>query len=706
MVKTKKPSPKSRPRTGKTPQEKIQELTRKNTRLQRKVEEFREKARQFEEIIRFEKVLSEISTRLVHLLADQIEREIELGLRRVVKFLGVDRGSVYIFSGDRTRIFRKYFWGMEGIPESAPVLEDQKFPWLSKKLQKGEMLVIPRVDDLPPEAAKDREELKKFRNLSSLVIPLAVGKNVFGAVTFGAVRAERNWPGGLIQRVRLVGEIFASALARKQSEEALRQAELEYRMVAEFPYDWEYWSNPDGTIRYMSPSCRRITGYSPDEFVNHPSLIREIILPIDRGAWDQHFRESRRGVLSHEIQFRIRKPDGQVRWIEHACQSVRSPQGEFLGYRVSNRDVTERRMAEEAARKKDESLAEAQRIAHMGNWHWNIETNELAWSDEVYRIFGLHPQEFGATYNAFLEFVHAGDREAVKEAVTRSLADPSILYGIEHRIVRPDHSERIVHERGEVTFDDGGRPIRMIGTVQDITERKQAEQMLQRSQEELRRLSVQLLSVQEEERKRIARELHDGIGQSLSAMKFLLENRLHWMEKNFPPGNLRDLESMVPMIQNAIEEVRRIQSDLRPPILDDLGILATISWFCREYQGIYGSIRVQRQLEVEEDEVPPPLKTVIYRVLQEAMNNVAKHSQATKILLSLRKVNDCLELVIQDNGVGVELDRIISRKSEKYGFGLSSMRERTELSGGFFSVQSGKGKGTTIQASWKVAAEA
>jgi signal transduction histidine kinase len=263
--------------------------------------------------------------------------------------------------------------------------------------------------------------------------------------------------------------------------------------------------------------------------------------------------------------------------------------------------------------------------------------------------------------------------------------------------------ERIVHERGEVTFDDGGRPIRMIGTVQDITERKRAEELLQRSQEELRRLSVQLLSVQEEERKRIARELHDGIGQSLSAMKFLLENRLQWMQKNSLLGNLQDLESMVPMIQNAIEEVRRIQSDLRPPILDDLGILATISWFCREYQGIYGCIRVERRLEVEEDEVPHPLKTVIYRVLQEAMNNVAKHSQATKVFLFLRKINSRLELVIQDNGVGIELDRIISRKSEKSGFGLSSMRERTELSGGFFSVQSRKGEGTTIQASWKVA---
>ncbi len=290
MVK-KKASPKSRTERGKGPQEKIRELTRKNDRLRREVKAFGQKERQLEEMIRFEKLLSEISTRLVNPPAEQIEREIERGLRRVVEFLGVDRGGVYIFSGDRTRISRKYFWGMEGIPESAPILEDQKFPWLSEKLRKGEILVIPRVDDLPEEAARDRETLKKFGKRSSLAIPLTVGENTLGAVTFGAVRAERNWPEDLIQRVRLVGAIFASALARKRSEEALRQAELEYRTVAEFTYDWEYWSNPDGTIRYMSPSCTRITGYSPDEFINHPSFIREIILPIDRELFEAVIRE-------------------------------------------------------------------------------------------------------------------------------------------------------------------------------------------------------------------------------------------------------------------------------------------------------------------------------------------------------------------------------------------------------------------------------
>ncbi len=686
----------------KAPGKKIRDLARENDRLVREVEELREKERQFKELIRFEKVLSEISSRLVHHPAEMIPQEIENGLSRVVEFLGVDRGAIYFFSGDTTRILRRFFWGREGIPESAPDLVEEAFPWISGNIRKGRMVAIPRVAELPEEAALDRENLKKLGNRSSLVIPLRVGENILGAVSFGAVLSEQSWPEELIQRVCIIGEIFANALARKQSEEALRQAGLEYQTVADFTYDWEYWANPDGSIRYMSPSCEKVTGYPPRVLIHRPSLIRKIILPIDRQIWDQHIRESRGGVPGHEIQFRIQKPDGQVRWIEHACQSVSGPQGEFLGYRVSNRDVTERKLAEEAARKKDESLAEAQRIAHLGNWHWNIETNELAWSDEAYRIFGLLPQEFGATYDAFLESVHPGDREAVQEAVNRSLADPSVPYSIEHRVVRPDGRERVVHERGEVTFDDGGRPIRMIGTVLDITERKQAEEMLQKSQEELRFLSAQLLSVQEEESKRIARELHDGIGQSLSALKFLLESRIQKMEKDSSPENLQPLESMVPMLQNAIEEVRRMQTDLRPPILDDLGILATISWFCREYQQIYASIRVEKDLEIGEQDVPPSLKTVVYRVMQEAMNNVAKHSRANRVRLSLFQEDGSIKLLIEDDGLGFNVQDVSSEDRPLRGLGLTSMRERTELSGGSFSLLSRKGKGTVIQASWKL----
>lgn len=133
------------------------------------------------------------------------------------------------------------------------------------------------------------------------------------------------------------------------------------------------------------------------------------------------------------------------------------------------------KQVDEALRRKEEALQEAQRLVHLGSWDWNIVTNELAWSDEVYRIFGLTPRQFGATYDAFLESVHPDDRRAVMDAVDASLADAEVPYSIEHRVVRPDGSERLVHERGEVTFDDDGKPVRMIGTVHDVTELREAE---------------------------------------------------------------------------------------------------------------------------------------------------------------------------------------------------------------------------------------
>lgn len=139
-----------------------------------------------------------------------------------------------------------------------------------------------------------------------------------------------------------------------------------------------------------------------------------------------------------------------------------------------------RKEAEDALRKREESLADAQRMAHLGNWEWDIINDELYWSDEVYRIFGLAPQEFGATYDAFLESVHPDDRETVKKYVNEALYKKR-PYGIDHRILLPDGTERIVHEQAEVVYDEAGKSMRMIGTVQDITESKRVEEQVQRN---------------------------------------------------------------------------------------------------------------------------------------------------------------------------------------------------------------------------------
>ncbi len=142
--------------------------------------------------------------------------------------------------------------------------------------------------------------------------------------------------------------------------------------------------------------------------------------------------------------------------------------------------------------KSEQSLAEAQSIAHLGSWEWDITSGRLRWSDEVYRIFGLHPQEFEATYEAFLSRVDPDDREAVRQAVDASLADPQKLYGIEHRVLRSDCTDRIVHEQGRVFFDQDQRPLRMIGTVLDITERKRAQAELEKALEQIGKLKEQL----------------------------------------------------------------------------------------------------------------------------------------------------------------------------------------------------------------------
>ena len=230
----------------------------------------------------------------------------------------------------------------------------------------------------------------------------------------------------------------------------------------------------------------------------------------------------------------------------------------------------------------------------------------------------------------------------------------------------------------------------------EISERKLAECALEESETELRRLSMQLLEAQEEERRRIALELHDGIGQSLSAIKFRVEGTLAAMrDRCMSCEQAADaLEPTIAMVQGAVDEIRRISMNLRPPILDDLGIVPTIRWFCRDFQSTYSDIRIWKRIDIDEIDVSKRLKPVVFRLLQEALNNIAKHSGADFVSISLVEKERMMELKIKDNGKGFESN------VAGPGIGFRSMRERTEHSGGVFSVESSVEEGTLIRAAW------
>jgi PAS domain S-box-containing protein len=305
---------------------------------------------------------------------------------------------------------------------------------------------------------------------------------------------------------------------------------------------------------------------------------------------------------------------------------------------------------------------------------------------------GYDPQEFLSDTNLFIRIIHPDD-QSIFINHQNEMNEKLTGGGAEFRILRPDGSQRWIAHLCQPVFDSEGHFLGHRGSNRDVTERNLAEEALRESEQRLRLLSSQLLTVQETERKRFAREIHDSLGQTLAAIKFGLESKLSQMNTGTAPPGV-SIENIISLTQNGIEEARRIQMDLRPSVLDDLGIAATIGWFTREFQKVYSHISVEKQVSIEENEIPDPLKTVLFRVMQEAMNNIAKHSQATLVHLSLRKKEGTIELSIEDNGSG------FNSRNIKQGLGLTSMIERTELSGGTFEVESIVGEGTTIKASW------
>ena len=226
--------------------------------------------------------------------------------------------------------------------------------------------------------------------------------------------------------------------------------------------------------------------------------------------------------------------------------------------------------------------------------------------------------------------------------------------------------------------------------------RHHAEEELGGTKAQLKDVSFKLLLAEETERKRIAQEIHDGIGQHWSTIKLRLETILRNLGKEIATP----LEDLLPVIQVGMEETRRIQMNLRPALLDDLGILATIDWFIREFKKANPDIQLITKVSIKEDQIPATIKTVIYRIMQEALNNIIKHSQAKVVNLGLAIKESKLEFVIQDSGQGFDLDALMSQQRTDKGLGVAGMKERAQFSGGLLHIESAKGSGTKIRTLW------
>ena len=357
-------------------------------------------------------------------------------------------------------------------------------------------------------------------------------------------------------------------------------------------------------------------------------------------------------------------------------------------------DVTERKRAEEQLKRSESQLAEAQHLAHVGSWSLDLRTNSVTWSDELYRIFGVQPSEFDHRYEAVLETTHPEDRDWLRSIIETSLKthEPFSAY---YRITLPTGELRVLHARGAVVTDERGNATRLHGTAQDVTERMQAEERLRATTEQLRALSARIHSAKEEEGTRIAREIHDELGAALSSLRWDLEAVDEAISEAGEQPRFQEvrkkIEAMMRLTDTTVNTVRRIASELRPIALDQLGLTEAVEWHAQQFQERTGII-VNCDCPLEDHVLNPEQSTDVFRIVQEALTNILRHAQATRVDISMEEMEGCFVMRISDNGRGITEDE----KSSQHTLGLLGMRERAHFADGSIEISGSDGKGTVV----------
>jgi PAS domain S-box-containing protein len=489
--------------------------------------------------------------------------------------------------------------------------------------------------------------------------------------------------------IELSGELCVLSLVqditeRKRAEEELRRSEAHLAEAQRIGHVGSWvWNVATGEC-FWTQEHFRIFGLDPETFKPTKENTQRLIHPEDLPTVEQTLEKAVRERSDFEVYYRMIRPsDGEIRYHRGVGHPVAKEQGEpeFIGMVV---DVTERQRAEEELRRSEAYLAEAQRLSHTGSWAWNVSTGDLFWSQEMFRIYGLDPKKVKPGYPMVLNYIHPEDRSRVQQTFEDAVRDKRD-YELAYRVVWADGAVRHVNNLAHPVFDQSGTLIEYVGTTIDTTERVHAE-------EEQTQLLRRLVTAQEEERRRIAREMHDQFGQELSALTLTLSALKREYGAQTKLGE--QFKSLEEIAKQLDADADILVWELRPTVLDDLGLLAALTNYVRrwsKHSGVRADLHVSR---MEKDRLTNEIETTLYRITQEALTNVAKHAGAGNVSILLERRSDSVSLIIEDDGIGFDAERAFGDVNG--GFGLIGMRERAMLVGGTLEIESEPGGGTTI----------
>jgi len=482
--------------------------------------------------------------------------------------------------------------------------------------------------------------------------------------------------------VAIVGAL-TDITQRRQVEDALRrERELLNRTVNNVPVMFATY-DAEGRILFVNRAWELTLGWGLGECRAHPDLMAEFYPEASE----------RRRVLGHIQEasgewedFRTRVRDGRV--LDTMWANVRLSDGTLIGI---GQDITERKAAERALAESEERLRLAVTAANQGLFDADVRTGASVVSPEYCRMLGYEPDELDMTHEVWLAQMHPDDRDAVAQHYGDYLAGRVGDYQAEFRLRAKDGTWKWILAVGKlVEWDANGRPKRFLGTHTDITARKAAEEEVRASRERIRELAFAQEQTREAERARMARELHDEMGQGLTGFKM----DLTWLRDRIPAADreaqTRAAEALG-LVNGMVDVVRRMSGELRPGVLDDLGLGPAIRWQVREFQRRSGLSTRLEGLEAIPD-MDPGRALAIFRIVQEALTNIARHAEATMVAITAVAAARRLRMEVCDDGRGVQL----GSETARVPLGILGMQERAAAWGGTVSVGLAAPRGTLV----------
>jgi PAS domain S-box-containing protein len=518
-----------------------------------------------EELHGFETLLAELSAGFVHLPADEVDKNIEGSLKRISEYLKVERSTLFELSDDKGKLYRTHSYAVRGVQEAQPAISEEQLPWWFDRVRRGQKVVLNRIpEDLPDEATAERQWFLKDSVKSHLAVPLVVDRSMVGVLTFRSSNSAREWPKEMIQRIELVGQVFANALERKLIHEKLRENAERLRLLVEttnvIPWQVGSASEPPRSFIYVGPQATKVLGYPVEDWYRKDFWASHIH-PDDRESAVDFCRRSSRGLEDYKFDYRMISSDGRVVWI--------------------------------------------------------------------------------------------------------------------HDVVSVDH--------------EGGLPKTLRGFMIDITRHKQDEENLSAYRQALRTLASELSLAHENERRQIADDLHDRLGQNLALAKM----KLGELRESLPVQHAPLTDKIRDLVDQTIKDTRSMVQDLCPQVLYEFGLEAAVDWLVEHVQAKYGLRCVVKKTQPLKP-LRENIKVVLFQAVRELVLNVAKHARATEARIILENGENSVKIQVVDDGCGFDPSSLRLPGAAGGGFGLFSLRERLAVLGGELHIDSRPGQGVRV----------